>query len=66
MSDTVTIEVPAKLARTLLVFEKVIKEKRSGQLRVNFSQGTPTENLQWLEGLSNGRPCLSEVLDKQG
>jgi hypothetical protein len=62
--DTVTLTVPVSLARTMKVFERVMNERRSGQLRVNFSQGAPTESLQWLEGISNWRPPLGVALDR--
>ena len=55
--SAVTINVPnEKLADAI---KALAKEKRSGQLRVNFSQGTPTGGVQWIETVPNGKTIFA-------
>jgi hypothetical protein len=45
-----------KLAAAIRV---IARENRSGQLRVNFSQGSPAGGIQWIENLDNGKGVLA-------
>jgi hypothetical protein len=57
MDEPVTVTVPnEKLATAIKV---IAREKRSGQLRVNFSQGTPAGGVQWIEVVPDGKSLLA-------
>lgn len=51
-----TVTVPNEKLATAI--KAVAREKRTGKLLVNFSQGTPTGGAQWIEIIPNGRKML--------
>lgn len=59
MNDEQPITVTVPNDKLATAIKAVTREKRTGKLLVNFSQGTPTGGVQWIEILPNGHPLLA-------
>ncbi len=42
-----------------LAVKVLARKKRNGQLRINFSQGTATGGVQWIENIPKGKAILA-------